>query len=622
VYRVEEKRYPSPYTLVYGAAKCASNSMPRTHATGTGTAAADTDSTNPMLPPEPATQETKHKHALDEDFSTPTQTKAVKTMEISSKELEDISTITSGITITTTASAAASPSDSAKPRKNSDASFEYFSAEEDGNNETQDDSADEVSPSLQDALASSAAYVGENVFDSPTSPLKITITDRGASPSAEMKLPSLLVPPLHHPNTATNDAATTSNTNNTETATRGAKFKPRSFSAADEESVGMMAQGLAWARRQREHRRRLYLQNQAEQQLAKIQLAQAAEKKEQAAAIANRGLSENTTFASLAKTVPKRGLLEISTFTNLAKSIPSPFAGGIMGGGSCGGSGDAEDEYDYEDAHDYEGDNFSDRYSLKTDRQFARDQGSFDKAAMLSKSGGGYTVKLDVSDEEPEEEEASWIPPVRVAPEPELERHPYVLLEHHMQQIAVHVLPRGIAYCQWNRLYSLARDGDSFEACLRLIHGARRTLLVVRTSRNAIFGGFADMPWENRTTGGAMYFGGPNACLFKVETNNNNSTTDSLADSHSGDDTRKNGDTVKCYKWSGANRYIQLCDISHKMLAFGGGGEEGAFGLCVEKDFERGSTGPCATFDNEPLCEQEDFEIVDMEIFGFLVGQF
>ena len=486
-----------------------------------------------------------------------------------------------------------------------------------------DENTDDGSPSLQDALASSGAYVGELVFDSPSSPVKITITDRGASQSAEMELPSLLVPQLQHPNTA-NEAATTSNTdtNIAVTAARGAKFKPRNFSAADDESVGMMAQGLAWARRQREHRRRLYLQNQAEQQLAKIQQAQAAEKKEQAAAIANRGLSDNTTFASLAKAPPKRGLLEISTFATLAKSIPSPFAGGIIGGGSCGGSGDAEDEYEYEDAHDYEGATFSDRYSLKTDRQFARDQGSFDKAAMLSKSGGGYTVQLDVSDEEPEEEEASWIPPVRVAPELELERHPYILLEHHMQQIAVHVLPRGIAYCQWNRLYSLARDGDSFEACLRLIHGARRTLLVVRTSRNAIFGGFADMPWENKTAGGAMYFGGPNACLFNVETNKNSNTPDRAGDSHDGDDTKKNADTVKCYKWSGANRYIQLCDISHKMLAFGGGGEEGAFGLCVEKDFERGSTGPCATFDNEPLCEQEDFEIVDMEIFGFLVGQF
>jgi hypothetical protein len=35
-----------------------------------------------------------------------------------------------------------------------------------------------------------------------------------------------------------------------------------------------------------------------------------------------------------------------------------------------------------------------------------------------------------------------------------------------------------------------------------------------------------------------------------------------------------------------------------------------------------GSSGHCDTFQNEPLCDQETFGIVDMEIFGFLVGQF
>ena len=58
------------------------------------------------------------------------------------------------------------------------------------------------------------------------------------------------------------------------------------------------------------------------------------------------------------------------------------------------------------------------------------------------------------------------------------------------------------------------------------------------------------------------------------------------------------------------------------MMAFGGGGEEGSFGLCVEQEFQGGSTGHCDTFDNAPLCEQENFKIVDVELWGFLVGQF
>jgi hypothetical protein len=101
---------------------------------------------------------------------------------------------------------------------------------------------------------------------------------------------------------------------------------------------------------------------------------------------------------------------------------------------------------------------------------------------------------------------------------------------------------------------------------------------VVRTSRNAIFGGFADMPWENKTAGGAMYFGGPNACLFKVETNKKKKkkTTERAGDSHKGNGTEKNDDTIKCYRWS---LVYTACDISHKCwpLVVAGGR---AFGKC------------------------------------------
>jgi hypothetical protein len=117
-------------------------------------------------------------------------------------------------------------------------------------------------------------------------------------------------------------------------------------------------------------------------------------------------------------------------------------------------------------------------------------------------------------------------------------------------------------------------------------------------------GGFADMPWKVES-GGASYYGGPSSCLFKVVVD---------------EETEKS--SIKAFKWTGLNRYIQLCDHAHKMLAFGGGGDEGAFGLSVEQDFIVGSTGPCETFENEPLCSQDTFEIVDMEIYGFLVGQF
>jgi hypothetical protein len=114
-------------------------------------------------------------------------------------------------------------------------------------------------------------------------------------------------------------------------------------------------------------------------------------------------------------------------------------------------------------------------------------------------------------------------------------------------------------------------------------------------------GGFADDSWDQPHLMGPKFFGGPGSCLFSIS---------------------KDGKKLKAYKWTGANRYIQLTDIHRKLLAFGGGGDEGSFGLCVESDFQRGSTGHCDTFGNDALCEEENFQIVDLEIFGFLLGQF
>jgi hypothetical protein len=74
---------------------------------------------------------------------------------------------------------------------------------------------------------------------------------------------------------------------------------------------------------------------------------------------------------------------------------------------------------------------------------------------------------------------------------------------------------------------------------------------------------------------------------------------------------------VVVYKWSGVNRYIQLCDAGRRIIAFGGGGDEGVFGLCIEDDFRRGTTGQCETFQNEPLCEEGYFDVLDLEVWGF-----
>ena len=210
-------------------------------------------------------------------------------------------------------------------------------------------------------------------------------------------------------------------------------------------------------------------------------------------------------------------------------------------------------------------------------------------------------------------EDTNWIPPVRLVRE-RVRPEKFILNQAQLDQIARYVLPQTIAACRWKRAYSLARDGDSFDTCLHKTRKERRSLMVIRTEDNQIFGGYADSPWKAFH---CNYYGSAQACLWKFTSDDDQDPASPIQGMQP-----VGPDQIKVFKWAGLNRYIQYCDITHRILAFGGGGESGSFGLCVENEFQTGSTGPCATFGNEPLCDQEHFKIVDLEIWGFLTGEF
>lgn len=346
----------------------------------------------------------------------------------------------------------------------------------------------------------------------------------------------------------------------------------------DENSGGFLSAPLAWVQRQRELRRRLQLQQEAEEQLRKI---------------------------AEAELIRRNGDSSVSTYSN--------------GGSGAGGAGSRGGKNPYCNSS-LPGNWFSGNDSSDEELKIGTQQ--------LSKSGEGMTAELTLDDDD--EEDDYVVPMVRILAEPRLMKAPsddsiespwksdsksqtYILTPEQMHQIAVHVLPRGIAYCPWRRVYSLSRDGDSFDGCLRIISDVPRTLLVIRTTRGAVFGGYADSPWRSVEMGNARFYGSAQACLFSVK-DPDQSFTNSHGESPS--------NLLNVYPWSGKNRYIQLCDMSSKMLAFGGGGADGAFGLCVQEDFQTGSTGPCDTFDNAPLCDQDTFEIVDVEFWEFMTGVF
>lgn len=68
----------------------------------------------------------------------------------------------------------------------------------------------------------------------------------------------------------------------------------------------------------------------------------------------------------------------------------------------------------------------------------------------------------------------------------------------------------------------------------------------------------------------------------------------------------------KAFPYSGVNDYLIFCEPT--FLSVGGG--DGRYGLWLDGNMERGVSGQCMTFGNEPLSEEgEKFEIVGVEVW-------
>ncbi len=221
--------------------------------------------------------------------------------------------------------------------------------------------------------------------------------------------------------------------------------------------------------------------------------------------------------------------------------------------------------------------------------------------ACQSVSGStGFSVQLEILDK-PKNVDSSIDSQDEVKIQMEKNSIPFILSHDQMKKIGSVGLPPSTMFSTWKRLYCLQRDGDSFTTSfLRKVSGHTRTLLVIQTTKNEVMGGYSNSPWESQGGSiGAAFYGSCQASLFKID---------------------KNSNEVFVYNWTGHNRYVQVCDIHAKLLAFGGGGKDGSFGLCVEDDFSVGTTGRCETFDNDPLCEEGRFEILNVECWGFVAG--
>ena len=234
----------------------------------------------------------------------------------------------------------------------------------------------------------------------------------------------------------------------------------------------------------------------------------------------------------------------------------------------------------------------------------SQDEDAFRIRTPCATDAGGLTVQLDFLEKQQAKKQFQRDPKdmVKVFEERNCtEDIPFLLTLEQMTVIAENGLPPSMMFSRWKRIYSLQRDGDSFDsAFLKKVRGHERTLLVVQTTRREVMGAFSNSAWKGHgPSASAHFYGSAQASLFSID---------------------KKTDEVLVHKWTGKNRYIQVCDMQHKLIALGGGGKDGEFGLCVEDDFRIGSTGPCETFGNARLCSQDQFEIMNVECWGFISG--
>ncbi|WJX10797.1 hypothetical protein P8452_01476 [Trifolium repens] len=154
-------------------------------------------------------------------------------------------------------------------------------------------------------------------------------------------------------------------------------------------------------------------------------------------------------------------------------------------------------------------------------------------------------------------------------------------------------LPKLVKGCKRVLLYSTLKHGTSLRTLIR--KSAQLTtpgLLVVGDKQGAVFGALLDCPLIPTTR--PKYQGTHQTFVF---TN---------IDGH-----------PRIFRPTGVNRYYYLC--SNDSLALGGGG---GFALYLDGDLLTGTSGPSDTFGNKCLAHTPEFELKNVELWGFTHASF
>ncbi|CAG09157.1 unnamed protein product, partial [Tetraodon nigroviridis] len=147
-------------------------------------------------------------------------------------------------------------------------------------------------------------------------------------------------------------------------------------------------------------------------------------------------------------------------------------------------------------------------------------------------------------------------------------------------------LPARVQGYPWSLVYSTVKHGTSLKTLYRSLADVDSpVLLVVKDTDNRIFGAFSTHPFRVSE----HFYGTGETFLYSF------------------------CPEIKTYRWTGENSYFIKGNIDS--LQMGGGG--GQLGLWLDAELYRGTTTTCATFNNQPLSAQQDFNIHSVEVWTF-----
>ncbi|CAF2133619.1 hypothetical protein HID58_013412 [Brassica napus] len=167
---------------------------------------------------------------------------------------------------------------------------------------------------------------------------------------------------------------------------------------------------------------------------------------------------------------------------------------------------------------------------------------------------------------------------------------PSLLLTDHSRRSLYSSLPALVQGRKWILLYSTWRHGISLSTLYRKsLLWPGLSLLVVGDRKGSVFGGLVEAPLIPTDK---KYQGTNSTFVF----------------------TDKSGQPT-IYRPTGANRFYTLC--SKDFLALGGGGR---FALYLDSELLSGSSAYSETYGNACLATSQDFDVKEVELWGFVYG--